>query len=78
MSFHGFTLRLPETVYQEVKKRKRKSVTAFVVEAIEEKLAREKDSDIRRGLQSLSGSVDEAEFALWMKAQEEAMRIAGD
>lgn len=78
MSYHGFTLRLPESVYAEVTRRKRKSLTAYVVEAVVEKLARDREAEIRMGLQSLVGSVDPEEFALWETAQREAMKKIDD
>jgi hypothetical protein len=78
MASKGFTLRLPTDLYKALKKRKKKSMTAYVVEAIQEKVARDSEEEMARDLECLAGSVDSDEFALWMKAQRKAMKHAGD
>lgn len=64
-------------MYRGVVARKRKSVTAFVLEAVEEKLSREKDEELRRGFESLAGPIDH-ETRAWIEAQRAAMgRVNG-
>lgn len=69
---------MPKEVYSEVKKRKRTSVTAYVVEAVEEKLARDKEEEIREGLLSLVGSVDRDEIEPFLEAQRRAFAKGDD
>lgn len=78
MSYHGFTLRLPSAIFEEVKRRKRKSVAAFVVEAVEEKLAREKEEELRLGFMNLAGGVDREEIQPLLDAQKRALARADD
>gem|GEM_PF-6613715 len=70
----SFTLRMPSEVYAQVRKRKKKSVTEFVIEAVEEKLAREREEEIRLGFESLAEDFDRGEFELWAGAQHRAMK----
>jgi hypothetical protein len=72
------SLRLPFDVYRRLVERSRKSINSFVVQAVTEKLEREREEEIAAGLATLAGSVDEQEFALWMKAQRKAMEHIDD
>lgn len=78
MAHKNMTLRLPFELYQRVVGKRRKSFNAFVVEAIEEKIEKEREEELRKGLRSLAGSVDPEEFAFWMEAQRKAMQHVDD
>lgn len=69
----SLTLRLPLELYRELTLRKKKSVSQFVVDAVTEKLARERQEELARGFAELAGPIDD-ETSEWMKAQEQAMQ----
>ena len=74
----SFTLRMPLDVYAKVRERKRKSVSEFVIEAVQEKLDREQEEEVRLGFESLAADFDQAEFELWSSAQRQAMKRIDD
>lgn len=78
MAAKTFTMRMPEDVYAQVKARKKGTVTSFVMDAVREKLARERRAELARGFQNLTGSVDMDEVLPWMGAQREAMKHIDD
>lgn len=65
-------------VYGEVSKRKRKSVTEFVLEAVEEKLAREREAELFKGFQSLVPEADLEVTERLMELQKKAMARVDD
>lgn len=73
----SFTLRLPLQVYEQVASRKSRSITSFIVEAVEEKLARDRQEELARGFASLVGDQDE-DVPTWLELQREAMQNALD
>jgi len=78
MSTKAFTLRLPSVLYREVAQRKEKSMTQFVLEAIEEKVERERQSELRAGFATLADGANEDETWPWQELQQEAMnRVDG-
>lgn len=82
MEYKSFTTRLPLEVYEAVRAYKANvedvSVNQFLVEAVEEKLARSKDEELRRMVQDLADGFDMAEVEPWLEAQKEAMKHVGD
>jgi hypothetical protein len=78
MSTKSFTLRMPIELYGQVAARKQKSVTGFVLEAVQEKLAREREEEIRRGFESLGEDFDWDEYNLWAGLQRKAMKHVDD
>ena len=64
-------------MYEQVKANKKGSLTSFIVEAVEEKLAREKEADLARGFASLASDLDE-DLSPWIDLQMEAMRHVDD
>ena len=72
MSQRAFTLRLTPEMFARIREHGG-STTGFIVEAIEEKLARERREAIRRGFESLADKPD-AESGQWIEAQREAMK----
>ena len=77
MAAKVFTLRLPEDVYEQLVARPKKSVSGYVVDAVREKLARDRREELRKSYQNLV-PVDMDEVEPWMRAQEEAMRHIDD
>lgn len=73
MSVKAITLRLPEQTYAEALSRKRASLTEFILEAVEEKLAKERENEIRMGLANLAGDLDE-DLEPWMDTQRRTMK----
>ena len=73
MHIKSLTLRLPEGVYKRLKAKKDKTITGFIVEAIQEKLERDHEQDLAEGFANLAGEVDE-ETRGWMGAQKKAMK----
>lgn len=68
---------MPEDQYLEATKRKRKSLNQFILEAVEEKLVRERQAEYAAGFANLAGSVDD-ESRAWLETQREAMRRIDD
>jgi len=69
----AITARIPESTYQRIPKSAR-SKNSFIVEAIEEKLQRERQKEIEESLLSLvEEPLDSVEYA--MDAQLEALRL---
>ena len=73
-----FTLRLPLELYRRIAGRRRRGMTAYVIEAVEEKLAREREDEVRAGFRTLAGSVDREEWDVLDKLQREAMTHVDD
>ncbi len=69
---------MPIEVYRQVESRKRRSVTEFVLQAVEEKIARERQEELQRGFETLAGSFDEEESRNFASAQREAMKRVDD
>lgn len=78
MPTKNFTLRLSLQTYAEVDARKKRSIAEYVMEAIEEKIARDKERDLSLGFESLAGSVDEEELSGLMRAQRTVMNRIDD
>jgi len=74
MDAKSFTLRMPVDLYQRVSARKKKSVSQFVMEAVQEKLDRETEEEVRLGFESLAKDYDPEEYELWATAQRRAMK----
>ena len=70
----SFTLRMPLDLYNQIAIRKQKSVTGFVIEAVQEKLDREREEEIQRGFQQLGADFDWEEYELWAGLQQKAMK----
>jgi hypothetical protein len=64
----AFALRRPISVYSEVDCRKRRSITELVLEALEEKLTREREEELRKGFYCLVEGDDQAAF--WMEVNQ--------
>jgi hypothetical protein len=78
MDAKNFTLRMPLDLYQRVAHRKKKSVSEFVIDAVREKLDREREEEVRIGFESLAQDYDQPEYDLWAGAQKRAMKHADD
>ncbi|MBI3743488.1 MAG: hypothetical protein HY261_04295 [Chloroflexi bacterium] len=52
--------------------RKHRSLTGYIVEAVEEKLARDREEELRLGFASLAGTADD-DSAAWIGAQRGSM-----
>ena len=72
--YTALTLRLPEKTYKEVKAKKGRSVTGYIVEAVEEKIQREREEEIAAGFACLAGEKIDKETKFWLKAQKRAMK----
>lgn len=78
MNMKTFTLRIPENLFEEVAKRKRKTTAEYVLEPVAEKVSRDREAELIRGFESLVADEDDSEASAWMGAQTEAMgRIDG-
>ena len=73
MRTKNLTLRIPEAVYRQVAEQKHGTATGYIVQAIEEKLARDRDSELKKGFACLAGEPDD-ESSGWIEAQKEAMK----
>jgi len=69
----SLTLRLPASLYKEMASRRSKSITAYIVEAVEEKIARERQEELAAGFATLVGSDEDAGNS-WQSAQQKAMK----
>jgi hypothetical protein len=77
MEGKAFTLRLPDNLYRDIAARKSKSLSAYIVQAVEEKLARDREDELRKGFASLAGDQD-SDVTSWMSAQQKAMTHIDD
>ena len=73
MSTKSLTLRLTQETYREVEARKKGSITGYIVEAIREKLERDKQEELEKGFESLAGPRDK-QTDLWLREQRKAMK----
>jgi hypothetical protein len=60
---------MPNEMYEQVAARKKQSMTQFVIDAVQEKLERDRREEMRKGFESLADDFDADEFALWNAAQ---------
>jgi len=72
MKARTLSVRIPEDAYIELSQRKSKSLNEFIVQAVQEKLIREREAQYAAGFASLVGS--DAEVESWQRAQREAMK----
>jgi len=82
VEYKSFTTRLPLEVYEAVRAYKANiedvSVNQFLVDAVEEKLARSKDEELKRMFADIAEGFDMAEVEPWLEAQKEAMKHIDD
>src|SRR5438270_2191510 len=63
MSQKALTIRLPEEVYQGILRYRRKHVSAYILEAVQEQLRKDRDAEVSRSLESLVEETDGIEYA---------------
>ncbi len=82
MEYKALTTRLPLVVYEAIGTYKANvddvSLNQFVIEAIEEKLARVRQEQLRLDVQELAEDFDLSEVEPWLDAQKRTMRLIGD
>src|SRR4051794_3880870 len=74
MDDKAFTLWLPGNLYHQIECRKAKSLTAYILQPVEEKLARDREEQLRIGFASLADAALDEDAELWMQAQRTAMK----
>ncbi|MEI8282659.1 MAG: hypothetical protein WCG75_09670 [Armatimonadota bacterium] len=82
METKAFTTRLPlqvcEAMATYVAEKKASSVNQFVTEAVEEKLARDRQDELRKGFALLGEDFDSSEVEPWIDLQREAAKHIDD
>ena len=78
MSTRAFTMRLPTELYEEIRKRQERGITAYVVEAVKERIRQERNDELARSLAVLAEDDSHIDYALFEAGQREAMKHVGD
>ena len=69
---------MPSVTYDAVVERKARSITEFIVEAIDEKLAKDREDDLAKGFALLGDSELDEDYPIWAELQSHAMKHIDD
>jgi len=72
MEYKSITLRIPSDLYKQVVVRESSSVTSYIVTAVNEKVARDREAELAAGFALLAGPIG-PETEAWIESQRIAM-----